>query len=95
MPGGQGVGRRRVEMHNEPAQNLQCSRRSGGEAGVSPEPLEVDDTFADRDPLLAQLAATTVAGLPLAGPDERKREAVTTSWMTSGRDADLDRLHLV
>lgn len=43
---------------------------------VSPEALEVDDAFAARDPLLAQLAVAAVAGLPPAGPVERKREPV-------------------
>ena len=45
-----------------------------GVVRVSPEALEVDDALADRDPLLAQLAAAAVAGLPPAGPAERKRE---------------------
>jgi hypothetical protein len=43
---------------------------------VSPEALEVDDALANHDPVLAQLAAAAVAGLPPAGPAERKREPV-------------------
>jgi hypothetical protein len=47
-----------------------------GVVRVCPEALEVDDALADRDPVLAQLAAAAVAGLPPAGPAERKREPV-------------------
>jgi hypothetical protein len=47
-----------------------------GVVRVSAEDLEVDDAFAARDPVLAQLAAAAVAGLPPAGPAERKREPV-------------------
>jgi sensor domain CHASE-containing protein len=39
-----------------------------GVVRVSPEALEVDEAFAARDPVLAQLAAAAVAGLPPAGP---------------------------
>ena len=35
-----------------------------GVVRVSPEALEVDDAFAARDPVLAQLAVAAVAGLP-------------------------------
>ena len=45
-----------------------------GVVRVSPDALEVDDALANRDPVLAQLAAAAVAGLPPAGPAERKRE---------------------
>jgi hypothetical protein len=47
-----------------------------GVVRVSPEALEVDDVLSARDPVLAQLAAATVAGLPPAGPAERQREPV-------------------
>jgi hypothetical protein len=47
-----------------------------GVVRVSPGALEVDVGFAARDPVLAQLAAAVVAGLPPAGPAERKREPV-------------------
>jgi hypothetical protein len=47
-----------------------------GVVRFSPEALEVDDSFAASDPVLAQLAAAAVAGLPPAGPAERKREPV-------------------
>jgi hypothetical protein len=47
-----------------------------GVVRVSPEALEVDDVLSARDPVLAQLAAAAVAGLPPAGPAERKREPV-------------------
>lgn len=47
-----------------------------GVVRVSPEVLGVDDALANRDPVLAQLAAAAVAGLPPAGPAERKREPV-------------------
>ena len=47
-----------------------------GVVRFSPEALEVDDSFATSDPVLAQLAAAAVAGLPPAGPAERKREPV-------------------
>ena len=43
---------------------------------VEPEALQVDEAFAARDPVLANLAAAAVAGLPPAGPVERKREPV-------------------
>jgi hypothetical protein len=51
-----------------------------GMVRLSTEALEVDDALAARDPVLAQLAAAAVAGLPPAGPAERKREpvAITT-----------------
>jgi len=47
-----------------------------GVVRVSPDALEVDDALAERDPVLAQLASAAVAGLPPAGPAERKREPV-------------------
>lgn len=47
-----------------------------GVVRVSPEALEVDESLATRDPVLAQLAAAAVAGLPPAGPAERKRHPV-------------------
>ncbi len=47
-----------------------------GVVRVSPESLEVDDVLSARDPALAQLAAAAVAGLPPAGPVERKREPI-------------------
>ena len=50
------------------------SRR--GVVRVSLDVLEVDDALADRDPVLAQLATAAVAGLPPAGPAERRREPV-------------------
>jgi hypothetical protein len=43
---------------------------------VSLDVLEVDDALASRDPVLAQLATAAVAGLPPAGPAERRREPV-------------------
>ena len=45
-----------------------------GVVRVCPDALEVDDALANRDPVLAQLATAAVAGLPPAGPAERKRE---------------------
>ena len=54
-----------------------------GVVRVSPEALEVDDALAARDPGLAQLAAAAVAGLPPAGPAERKRDPVAIA--TDGR----------
>jgi len=39
-----------------------------GVVRVSAEDLEVDDAFAARDPVLAQLAAAAVAGLPPRAP---------------------------
>src|SRR5664279_3707048 len=50
------------------------SRR--GVVRVSLDVLEVDDALAARDPVLAQLATAAVAGLPPAGPAERRREPV-------------------
>ena len=47
-----------------------------GVVRFSPEAFEVDDAFTASDPVLAQLAAAAVAGLPPAGPAERKREPV-------------------
>ncbi len=38
-----------------------------------PDALAVDDAWAARDPVMAQLAAAAVAGLPPAGLAERKR----------------------
>jgi hypothetical protein len=43
---------------------------------LSPEALEINDELAERDPVLAQLAAAAVAGLPPAGPELRCRPAV-------------------
>jgi hypothetical protein len=45
-----------------------------GVVRVCPDALGVDDALANRDPVLAQLATAAVAGLPPAGPAERKRE---------------------
>src|SRR5664279_4168954 len=53
-----------------------------GVVRVRPEALEVDDALANRDPVLAQLAAAAVAGLPPAGPAERKREPL--AMLTGG-----------
>jgi hypothetical protein len=47
-----------------------------GVVRVEPEALQVDEAFAARDPVLAHLAAAAVAGLPPAGPVERKRAPV-------------------
>jgi hypothetical protein len=44
--------------------------------GVEPEALQVDEAFAALDAVLVSLAAAEVAGLPPAGPVERKREPV-------------------
>jgi len=41
-----------------------------------PEALEINDELAERDPVLAQLAAAAVSGLPPAGPELRCRPAV-------------------
>ena len=49
-----------------------------GVVRVSLEALEVDDALANRDPVLAQLAAAAVAGLLPAGPAERRREPLAT-----------------
>ena len=47
---------------------LKALERRGVVRG-SPEALEVDDALANRDPVLAQLAAAAVAGLPApSGP---------------------------
>lgn len=48
-----------------------------GAVEVRPDALAVDDAWAARDPVLAHLAAAAVAGLPPAGPAERKRDPVT------------------
>jgi hypothetical protein len=42
-----------------------------------PDALAVDEAWAARDPVMAHLAAAAVAGLPPAGPAERKRDPVT------------------
>ena len=57
-----------------------------GVVRVNPEALEVDEAFAARDPVLAQLAAAAVAGLPPAGPAERKREPV---FLTAGEGPEI------
>ncbi len=47
-----------------------------GVVRVEPCALQVDEAFVAREPVLANLAAAAVAGLPPAGPAERKREPV-------------------
>ena len=47
-----------------------------GAVDVMPDVLAVDDAWAARDPVMAHLAAAAVAGLPPAGPAERKRDPV-------------------
>jgi hypothetical protein len=47
-----------------------------GVVHLSPEALEIDDELAARDPMLAQLAAAAVSGLPPAGPELRCRPPV-------------------
>jgi hypothetical protein len=47
-----------------------------GAVEVRPDALAVDDAWAARDPVMAHLAAAAVAGLPPAGPAERKRDPV-------------------
>jgi hypothetical protein len=47
-----------------------------GVVHLSPEALEINDELAERDPVLAQLAAAAVSGLPPAGPELRCRPAV-------------------
>jgi hypothetical protein len=47
-----------------------------GAVEVMPDALAVDDAWAARDPVMAHLAAAAVAGLPPAGPAERKRVPV-------------------
>jgi hypothetical protein len=48
-----------------------------GAVDVTPDALAVDDAWAARDPVMAHLAAAAVAGLPPAGPAERKCDPVT------------------
>jgi hypothetical protein len=47
-----------------------------GLINLSPEALEINDELAARDPVLAQLAAAAVCGLPPAGPELRCRPPV-------------------
>jgi hypothetical protein len=47
-----------------------------GVVRLLPEALEIDNDLASRDPVLAQLAAAAVSGLPPAGPEQRCRPAV-------------------
>jgi len=47
-----------------------------GVVHLSPEALEIADELAARDPVLAQLAAAAVSGLPPAGPELRCRPPV-------------------
>jgi hypothetical protein len=47
-----------------------------GVVRLSPEELEVDTDLAAKDPILAQLAAAAVTGVPPAGFAERKRGPV-------------------
>jgi len=47
-----------------------------GVVRLLPEALEVSDDLAERDPVLAQLAAAAVSGLPPAGPELRCRPVV-------------------
>ena len=47
-----------------------------GAVEVRPDALAVDDAWAARDPVMSHLAAAAVAGLPPAGPAERKRDPV-------------------
>jgi len=48
---------------------------AGGHGNPSRVPMS-DDELASRDPVLAQLAAAAVSGLPPAGPEQRCRPAV-------------------
>jgi putative transposase len=48
-------------------------RQRRGVLSADAEPTEVDDGFAEREPVLAELAAAAVSGLPLAGPEVRRR----------------------
>ena len=47
-----------------------------GVVRLLPEALEGSDDLAERDPVLAQLAAAAVSGLPPAGPELRCHPAV-------------------
>ena len=47
-----------------------------GAVQVMLDALAADDAWAARDPVMAQLAAAAVVGLPLAGLAERKRAPV-------------------
>jgi hypothetical protein len=43
---------------------------------AGPEATAVDDDLAQREPVLAQLAAAAVSGLPPAGPESRRRPEI-------------------
>jgi hypothetical protein len=47
-----------------------------GVVGADPEPSWIDADRAPRDPVLAQLAAAAVSGLPTAGPELRQRPPI-------------------
>jgi len=54
-----------------------------GVVRLLPEALEIQDELAERDPVLAQLAAAAVSGLPPAGPEQRCRPPVRLSCTES------------
>ena len=47
-----------------------------GVVHLLPEALEIQDELVERDPVLAQLVAAAVSGLPPAGPELRCRGSV-------------------
>lgn len=69
---------------------LYLARR--GLVRVSPEALEVDDDLAARDPVLAQLAAAAISGLPPARPELRCRPAVRLACTDSAGATPMGNL---
>jgi len=64
---------------------------AGGHGNPSRVPMS-DDELASRDPVLAQLAAAAVAGLPPAGPEQRCRPAVQLARTDSAGPTPVDAL---
>ena len=63
-----------------------------GVVQMLPEALEIQDELVERDPVLAQLAAAAVSGLPPAGPELRCRAPVRLSCTESAGPVPMGEL---
>jgi hypothetical protein len=63
-----------------------------GVVRLLPEALEINDELAERDPVLAQLAAAAVSGLPPAGPEQRCRSPIRLSTTDSAGPTPMGAL---
>jgi hypothetical protein len=63
-----------------------------GVVRLLPEALEINDELAERDPVLAQLAAAAVSGLQPAGPEQRCRPPIRLSSTDSAGPTPMGAL---